>query len=63
LILDDEDSDVEAGRINENREENNDDTLMAKSKDEVIKDNGTDTETKNRQEEVQRATSKQARIN
>jgi hypothetical protein len=54
-------SDVEAGRIERTREDERD-TLTPKQ-NETITDNETDTEGESRREAVQKATSKQARMN
>jgi hypothetical protein len=62
LILHDEDSNIEAGRMEGTREDRDNDTSMFKP-NVIITDSESDTESENRREAVQKAASKQARIN
>jgi hypothetical protein len=63
LIPGNEDSDIEAGRIEDTGEDRDDDTLTSKTNN-IITDSENDTESEDRREAVQKAAStKQVRIN
>jgi hypothetical protein len=63
LILDDDDSDTKAGRMNQRRGEDNDDGTSALEPNNTITDEDTHTEPNNRKKAVQRAAAKQSKIN